>query len=392
MRKMMDCKFKKAGCGGCQLLDIPYDKQLETKQHMVQKLLGRFCEPTPIIGMENPLHYRCKVISTFASAKDGGLISGLYAESSHKVLPVSACLLEDEEVARVVDAVRNAAALCRYVAYDEDRGTGLLRHVLVRRGYATGQIMVVVVTATAILPSSHAFVSQLRRLCPSITTIVQNVNRRRTSVVLGDQNKVLFGPGIIEDELCGCSFWISPSSFYQVNPRQTEKLYNCAIQFAALHGQETILDAYCGTGAIGIVAAKHGAATVGGVENNREAVRDAMRNAKRNGMKNIRFYTADAGRFLHQLTAEAKTLDVVFMDPPRTGSDEHFLSALCTLSPQRIIYVSCDITTLARDLSFLVKNDYHVQKIQPVDLFPFTDHLECVVLLTRAAPARKQLD
>lgn len=379
----MECKFKKQGCGGCQMPEMEYAAQLALKQKNTEKLLRRFGRVRPIIGMQDPLHYRCKVIASFGTAKDGSLICGLYAGYSHKVLPITDCLLEDRRCAEVAQAVRQAAARCRYAAFDEDKGTGLLRHVLVRRGFSTGQIMVVLVTAAAFLPSSRQFVNELRRLCPDITTIVQNVNNRKTSVVLGDTNKVLYGQGYIDDRLCGCSFMISPASFYQVNPAQTEVLYRYAIEIAQLTGKETVLDAYCGTGTIGIAAAKRGAAAVAGVESNADAVRDAIRNAKRNRVENIRFYHADAGRFLQQLTEEDEAPDVVFMDPPRTGSDEKFLAALCAMGPQRIVYISCNPETQARDLGYLAKNGYHINTLQPVDMFPFTDHVECIALLTK---------
>lgn len=363
--------------------EMEYAAQLALKQKNTEKLLRRFGRVRPIIGMQDPLHYRCKVIASFGTAKDGSLICGLYAGYSHKVLPITDCLLEDRRCAEVAQAVRQAAARCRYAAFDEDKGTGLLRHVLVRRGFSTGQIMVVLVTAAAFLPSSRQFVNELRRLCPDITTIVQNVNNRKTSVVLGDTNKVLYGQGYIDDRLCGCSFMISPASFYQVNPAQTEVLYRYAIEIAQLTGKETVLDAYCGTGTIGIAAAKRGAAAVAGVESNADAVRDAIRNAKRNRVENIRFYHADAGRFLQQLTEEDEAPDVVFMDPPRTGSDEKFLAALCAMGPQRIVYISCNPETQARDLGYLAKNGYHINTLQPVDMFPFTDHVECIALLTK---------
>lgn len=381
----MECKLKSAGCGGCDMLQMSYSQQLAKKQASAQKLLGQFGKVLPIIGADDPFHYRCKLVSTFANAKDGSLISGLYAERSHRVLPTENCLLEDKRASEIVTAVRLCAALCRYEAFDEDRGTGLLRHVVVRRGASTGQVMVIIVTPYSMLPSSHEFVTKLRRMCPDITTIIQNINAKATSAVLGDKFKTLWGPGYIEDKLCGCSFVISPSSFYQVNPAQTEKLYRCAVKAARLTPKTTVLDAYCGTGTIGLVAAKSGAEAVAGVESNRTAVRDAIRNAKRNGLKNTRFFAADAGRFLVQLAQnkEIKTPDVIFMDPPRTGSDKNFLSALVKLSPRRIVYISCNPETLARDLFELRKGGYYPDMIQPVDMFPYTAHIECVVSLSK---------
>lgn len=383
----MECNLKQQGCGGCDMLELDYAQQLRQKQAVAEKFLKRFGKVLPIIGAEKPLHYRCKVVTTFATARDGSLISGLYAEKSHRVLPTSQCLLEDSRTAEVASSVRLAAAMCRYEAFDEDNGTGLLRHAVVRRGAVTGQVMVTLVTPYSILPSSHSFVSQLRKMCPDVTTIVQNINTKANSAVLGDKFKTLWGPGYIEDELCGCRFLISPSSFYQVNPAQTNVLYRQAIDAAKLNKDSRVLDAYCGTGTIGLVAAKNGA-SVAGVESNRDAVRDAIRNGKRNGIRNARFFAEDAGRFLTRMTNQQDLLapDVVFMDPPRSGSDRLFLAALIRLSPRRIVYISCNPETQARDLVELCKAGYRAEKIQPIDMFPYTQHLETVVSLSRKNP------
>lgn len=379
----MECKWSKQGCGGCSGLAKDYTVQLEEKQQWIRQLLEKYGQPLPILGAKAPTHYRCKVISSFGTAGKK-LVSGLYVRNTHKILPVEHCLLEDELAAQAVAAVRKAAEDCRYTAYDEDRGTGLLRHVLVRRGAATGQLMVVLVTAAPLLPGSKNFVSRLRQYCPAVTTVVQNINTKNTSAVLGAQCKTLWGPGYIEDELCGCRFLISPVSFYQVNPAQTEKLYTCAVKLANLTQDTLVLDAYCGTGTIGLVAAKHSGCTVLGVESNRAAVQDAIQNAKRNGIRNARFVAEDAGRFMQRLaqSGDAKP-DVVFMDPPRSGSDHAFLSSLLILAPNRVVYISCNPETQARDLAELVRGGYKVETIQPVDLFPYTEHVETVVSLSR---------
>ena len=379
----MKCKWSKQGCGGCDAPEKEYSAQLADKQQWVQGLLGNYGKVLPILGAEDPTHYRCKVISSFASA-GRSLISGLYVRNTHKILPVNGCFLEDEIAAQTVEAVRKAAADCRYTAYDEDRGTGMLRHVLIRRGAATGQLMVVLVTASPMLPGSKNFVTRLRQLCPAVTTVVQNINEKSTSAVLGAQCKTLWGPGYIEDELCGCRFLISPVSFYQVNPAQTEKLYNCAVKAANLTKDSFVLDAYCGTGTIGLVAAKRSGCRVLGVESNRAAVQDAIRNAKRNGIANARFVAEDAGRFMQKLAQsnEAEP-DVVFMDPPRAGSDHAFLSSLLQLAPRRVVYISCNPETQARDLKELVAGGYRVESVQPVDLFPYTKHVETVASLVR---------
>lgn len=244
--------------------------------------------------------------------------------------------------------------------------------------------MLVLVTGTPVFPSKNNFVKAITKQFPEIKTVVQNINPYRTNLVLGDVQKVLYGKGYIEDILCGCKFRISPKSFYQINPVQTEVLYNKAIEFANLKGKETVLDTYCGIGTIGIVAAKNGAGEVIGVELNKDAVKDAVQNARANSLKNIRFYQGDAGEFMQSVTEEDEKPDVVFMDPPRAGSDEKFLSSLIKMDPKTVVYISCNPETLARDLAYVTQNStYKIQKIQPVDMFPHTAHIETVVLMSR---------
>ena len=266
--------------------------------------------------------------------------------------------------------------------FDEDTGYGFLRHVLVRIAHATGEIMVVLITASPVFPSKNNFVKALRKVHPEITTVVQNVNDRNTSMVLGEKEHVLYGPGFIVDVLCGEKFRISSKSFYQINPVQTEKLYNLAIEAAGLTGKELVVDAYCGIGTIGIVAAS-AAKEVIGVELNRDAVRDAVINAKRNNIKNEQFYNADAGKFMVELSEQNKKVDVVFMDPPRAGSDEAFLSSVVKLAPKKVVYVSCNPETLARDLKYLTRHGYQAVECQPCDMFPFTKHVEAICLLSK---------
>ena len=379
----MNCKYKKLGCGGCDDISLPYPEQLKTKDDYAKKLLSPFGEVLPVIGMENPFNYRCKVVSSFGTDRNNRLISGLYQQNSHKIIQIDSCVLENESAAFAAKCVREAAVKCKYRPFDEDKGTGIIRHVLIRAGYFTNQLMVVLVTACDILPGSKNFVKELLRLCPQITTIVQNVNNKHTSAVLGEKTKVLFGKGFIEDEICGCRFLISPLSFYQVNPVQTQTLYKTAIDFADLAPNQTVLDAYCGTGTIGIAAAKRQKIALTGVELNRAAVSDAVKNAKLNKISNARFIAADAGQFMQNMASQNERADVVFMDPPRSGSDERFLSSLCAMSPEKIVYISCNIETQARDLKFLTKHGYKMIKAQPVDMFPHTEHCECVALLKK---------
>lgn len=371
-------------CGGCQLLDTSYNKQVGKKREQLVKMLKPYCRLEDFITMENPMYYRHKVTATFDRDRKGNIFSGVYREGTHYVVPVEQCLLENQKADAIIATIRGLLKSFKIKTYDEDSGYGLLRHAQVRVGYATGQIMVVLVLASPIMPSKNNFVKALRKEHPEITTVVVNVNDKRTSMVLGEKEQVIYGPGYIEDELCGCTFKISPKSFYQVNPVQTEKLYRKAIEYANLNGKETVLDAYCGTGTIGMIAAAK-AGNVIGVELNKDAVRDATMNAKRNQIGNIRFYQKDAGEFMVQVAESGDHVDVVLMDPPRSGSSETFLFALCKLAPKKVVYVSCNPETLVRDLEYLVKHGYHVEKACGVDMFPNTEHVETVCLLSRKA-------
>ena len=375
-------------CGGCRYQGVPYQKQLKKKQEQVEKLLLPFCRVCPMVGMEHPYHYRNKVHAVFHRLKNGTVISGVYEEGTHRVVPVTSCLIEDEKADAIINDIRGLVKSFKIKIYNEDTGTGLLRHVLIRRGFSTGEIMVVLVLASIVMHSKNHFVEALRQLHPEITTIVINVNNKKTSMVLGDRETTIFGKGYIEDVLCGHVFRISPRSFYQVNPVQTEKLYQKAIELAGLTGTERVIDAYCGIGTIGICASDR-AAEVIGVELNRDAVKDAVRNAKRNRIKNISFYHADAGKFMVQMAARKEHADVVFLDPPRSGSDEKFLSSVVKLGPKRIVYISCNPETQARDLKYLTAHGYRAKGAYPYDCFPFTGHTECVCLLVNQKPDTK---
>ncbi len=371
--------FKK--CGGCQYLDIPYKEQLAKKQKELSELLKPFCKVNPIVGMKDPYHYRNKVHAVMARDRKGKIISGVYKEGTHFVLPVDTCLIEDEKADRIIETIRELLPSFKMKVYDEDTGYGFLRHILIRMAHKTGEIMVVLVTASPVFPSKNNFVKALRKVYPEITTVVQNINNRGTSMVLGDKEHVLYGPGFIVDELCGKRFRISSKSFYQINPVQTEILYDIAIKAANLTGKETVVDAYCGIGTIGIAASSK-AKEVIGVELNKDAVRDAVTNAKINQIKNVSFYNNDAGKFMVQMASEGGKADVVFMDPPRSGSTEEFINAVATLKPERVVYVSCGPDTLARDLAVFKKKGYKAQEAWAVDMFPMTGHCESVVKLT----------
>ena len=380
-KNVTTCPYAKK-CGGCQYQGMDYAVQLKKKQKEMNKLLKDFGKPEPIIGMKDPLHYRNKVHAVFGRTRKGEIVSGTYEAGTHKIVNIDECMIEDEISQSIIRTIRGLLKSFKIRTYDEDTGYGLLRHVLVRRGFATGQVMAVLVLSSPILPSKNNFVKALRKEHPEITTVVLNVNDKKTSMVLGERDIVLYGKGYIEDILCGCTFRISPQSFYQVNPVQTERLYQTAMDYAELTGKERVIDAYCGIGTIGMVAAKKVREVIG-VELNRNAVKDARINAKLNQIKNIAFYEGDAGRFMVSMAEEGEKADVVFMDPPRSGSDEAFLSSVIRLAPKRIVYVSCGPDTLARDLKYLARNGYQVRKMQPVDMFGFTEHCEMVVQLVK---------
>jgi len=379
MENKFNCPVYKK-CGGCQL-DVSYPQQLAYKQHKVIDLLGSYGHVEPIIGMHYPFHYRCKVQSAFAFSR-GRAISGIWQSSSGKIAQIDSCMLENKKADEIIVTIRKLLKSFKLTVYDENTGRGFLRFVMIRCGWKTGQYLVALGTGTPIFPSKTDFIKALTDAHPEITTIVQSVSTDKLNLVLGKNEKVLYGNGTIEDILCSCKFIISPRSFFQVNPSQTETLYKTAVNFARLTGNETVIDAYCGVGTIAIIAAKK-AKSVISVEQNPEAVKNAIQNIKLNSLKNVKVYTADAGEFMCSMAEDDQTADVVFMDPPRAGCSHDFLMAVAALKPNKAVYISCNPETQARDLKTLTKYGYEVKKIQPVDMFPHTKHIECVVLLER---------
>ena len=366
-------------CGGCPLLALPYREQLAKKQARLQELLGGFAPVKAVQGMAEPLHYRNKAIASFATQR-GKLVCGLYAEGTHRVLPGADCLLQEEILNKTLAAVLDAARACRWTAYDEDRGTGLLRHTVLRSS-CSGKVLVTLVTPGPDLPGSKNFCTALRKKAPWVVSIVQNINPTRSSAVLGSREKTLYGPGFVLDTLCGTQFAISSRSFYQVNRTQTEVLYKKALELAKLTGRETVIDAYCGIGTIGLCAAPL-AKQVIGVERNSAAVKDAAANARRNKIANARFVCADATEWMAAAAGEGLHPDVVFLDPPRAGSTPECIAAVNKMKPRRVVYVSCDPETLARDVAAFTRLGWRAAKFCPVDLFPQTKHVETVVLLS----------
>lgn len=376
------CENYEKKCGGCPLLPLPYPEQVAKKQARVSTLLGHYAPVEPLRAMQEPWHYRNKAIATFAMQR-GKLVLGLYAEGSHRVLPGCQCLLQSEVLNRTLSAVLDAARACRWVAYDEDRGTGLVRHAVLRTS-REGKVLVTLVTSRPELPGSRNFCTALRKAAPWVVGIVQNINPTQTSAVLGNREKTLFGRDFVTDTLCGLQFAISSRSFYQVNPVQTEVLYRTALELAALTGKETVIDAYCGIGTIGLCAAAR-AGRVIGVERNPAAARDAAANARRNRIANAEFVCADATEWMMQ-QADKLRPDVIFLDPPRAGSTPECIAAVAKMNPRRIVYVSCDPETLARDIVLFGRNGYRARRCLPVDLFPHTKHVETVCLLVLRNP------
>lgn len=369
-------------CGGCQYTDIPYEKQLDKKYNQVKNLFKDICEVEPIVGMYRPVNYRNKVHGIVGYDRNKNIITGIYEEGTHNIIPVDYCMIEDNEADEIMQTLCKLFKSFKYIPYDEDTKRGFMRHILIRKGFSTKELMVILVTGQVAFPSKNNFIKALLEKHPKITTIVQNINDMSTSMVLGRRNQTLYGKGYIEDVLCGCRFRISPDSFYQINPSQTEKLYKAAIKAAAISKNDTVIDAYCGIGTIGIVAAG-AAGRVVGVELNSKAVEDANINASINGIKNIQFINDDAGKFLVEYSKKGKA-DVVIMDPPRSGSTKEFLSSLLVMKPKRIVYVSCNPETQVRDIKVLIKGGYKVEMCKPFDMFPHTDEIENLCLLVRA--------
>ncbi len=376
----MNCPHAKK-CNGCQLLNLTYEEQLSHKQARLISLLGKYCHVDEIVGMDEPYHYRNKVQAAFCY-KNGKVSSGVYQSAARKVVEVDSCLINDEKADEIILTVRELCPRFKIKPYDLRTGKGYLRHVLVRRAFNTGEIMCVLVTANGAFPSARSFVNELLRRHPEITTVIHCINNTETGLFLGNNATVLYGDGYITDILCGLRFRISARSFYQVNPIQTEKLYSCAKEFAALTGKERIIDAYCGTGTIGLIMAD-GCKSVLGVEVNKDAVADAKKNAELNGIKNAEFYAADAGAVMEELASANEHFDTVITDPPRAGCSYKFLKSIAALAPDRVVYVSCNPETLARDLGILRKLGYKAERIQPFDMFPHTEHCEVVCKLIK---------
>lgn len=380
-------------CGGCQLMHLPYERQLALKEQRVRELLAPLAgggtsrtEFYPILGMSGaPFSYRNKVHATFGGGVRTPLTCGLYEEFSHRIVPVSACAIEHPKAAGIKKSVLDFARKYRLPAYDEDRGRGLLRHLWMRFN-EKGEVLVVLVIGQPQFREKQRLVAYLCERHPEIVGIVLNINTAKTTMVLGTQEEILYGNGTIGMCLGEHSFALSPKSFFQINQQQTERLYAKAVEFAGVQPGERVVDAYCGIGTITMALAKAAPdAYITGVELNPDAVADARHSATACHARHLSFVQQDAGAYLLQLAQKRETLDVLVMDPPRSGSSKDFLRAALTLQPKRIVYISCNPETLARDCRELSKT-YRLQIVQPVDMFPQTGHVETVCLLSRKAP------
>lgn len=376
-----DCPIRKK-CGACSLQNLEYDEQLSFKMSRVIDKLGKYGHIREIIEMEEPWHYRNKAQAMFES-RSGHVITGIYKASTGGMASMEKCLLDDRIADKIIFSVRRIATSLKISVYNPKTGRGSLRHIMVRRAVGTGQILVAFATAGADLPKRRELVNELTRRFPDITTIVQCINDTDTPLWLGEREFTLFGPGYIEDTLGGKKFRVSAKSFYQINTIQTERLYEEAAKLAGIKKGDVVLDAYCGIGTIGISLADK-AGRVIGVESNPAAIKDAKQNARLNELDNIEFVLSDAGKFMQWAAKEGQAIDVAVIDPPRAGCDKRFLTALLELKPKRLVYISCNVESQARDLQSLTRGGYKVQAIQPIDMFPHTKHIECLVSLTRS--------
>lgn len=380
---LLNCKVAKK-CNSCQLNNLSYSEQLKYKASRCKKLLGSFCKIEPILGMDTPFFYRNKAQAVFKRERDKSISWGLYKSTTNTVVKTKECKLHTKHANEIFDTLCRLFKSFKIAPYDPFKGTGFIKSVVIREGFSTSEVMVILNGADGIFPAKKTFVTALLKKHPYITTVVTTVNKDSRKLFVGKTQDVLYGDGYIKDVLCGKTFIISPQSFYQINPTQTEKLYSTAIKLADLDGTQTVLDSYCGVGTIGICASDM-AKTVLAVENNKDAVTDAKKNAKLNNINNINFVCADAKDYIAQLKHDDVKIDVAFVDPPRAGCSKEFLDSIISMNIKTVVYISCNIETQARDIRLLKKHGYKVDKIQPVDMFPFTQHIECIAKLTKTS-------
>lgn len=373
-------------CGGCQLQHLSYEGQLKQKRKTVRDVIDRIAKlpdvPVhPVKGMEDPWRYRNKSQIPFSEQK-GKIVSGFYKSRTHHIVDTDVCIIQSEEADELMSTLKHHMFELGLSAYDEKTHKGMLRHLIVRKGRATGEVMVVLVTTKKKFPQKDAVIDMIKKVVPEVTSIMQNINNEKTNVIFGNETINLYGKSVIIDEIGDTKFEISARSFYQVNPVQTEVLYRQALDYAQLTGNEAVIDAYCGIGTISLFLAQN-AKEVYGVEIVPQAIEDAKRNAELNGITNAHFEAGAAEDVIPRWYAEGKRFDVLVVDPPRKGCDENLLQTILKYKPKRVVYVSCNPGTLARDLRILEDGGYRTKEIQPVDMFPQSSHVECVVLMSR---------
>ncbi|WP_025026123.1 23S rRNA (uracil(1939)-C(5))-methyltransferase RlmD [Caldalkalibacillus mannanilyticus] len=375
-------------CGGCQLQHLSYEEQLKQKQQQVadnmKRIAGLDLEKVmihPTLGMENPWRYRNKAQVPIGE-QEGGLVGGFYKQGTHEIIEMKECLIQHEQNDQAVQKVKEIAYRLGLRAYQEEGHQGLLRHVVIKYGFSSGEVMIVLVTNGDEIPRQEELVQGIREEFPQLKSLVQNINTKKTNVIFGAETKVLWGEEYIYDSIGDIQFAISARSFYQVNPVQTKVLYDKALDYADLTGNEIVIDAYCGIGTISLFLAQK-AKKVLGVEIVPEAIADAKRNAKLNGIENVEFAVGEAEKVIPWWKAQGLAPDVIVVDPPRKGCDIALLETMIEMKPQRIVYVSCNPSTLARDLKVLEQGGFETKEIQPVDMFPHTSHVECCSLLVR---------
>jgi len=367
--------------GGCQLQHISYEGQLKYKENQVRQVLARIgkladVKVHPILGMEHPWHYRNKA-QVPVGEKDGKLVAGFFKPRSHEIVDTNESLLHIMEINEAIRVVKEIASELGIQPYNEEKHKGVLRHFMARYGRQTGELMVVIITRTDDIPHKNKLVEEITARLPKVRSIVHNVNSKKTNVIMGDRTEVLWGSEVIYDYIGDIKFAISARSFYQVNPEQTRVLYHKALEYAGLTGEESVIDAYCGIGTISLFLAQK-AKRVSGVEIVPEAIEDAKRNAELNGITNAEFEVGEAEKVIPAWYKQGNTADVLVVDPPRKGCDEALLQTIIDMKPKKVVYVSCNPATLARDLRILEDGGYKTIEVQPVDMFPQTTHVECV--------------
>jgi len=370
-------------CGGCQFLHTTYEHELKIKTEYMKDLFktSRSVKIADVIPMDNPYSYRDKCQMTYKLSKSKKVVCGFYEEKSHKIVPITNCMIQSDKATAIIDGINKALTKNKIEPYDEKTGRGVVRHVVIRIGEYTNEIMVSLVTNGEMFPGRKNVINDILKQNLGITTIVQNYNDRDTSIVMGDRERVLYGPGFIYDKIDEFKFKLSSRSFYQVNPKGMLKLYKKAIDALDIKKTDIVLDAYSGVGTIGILMSKM-AREVYSVELNKDAYKDAIINAKLNNVKNIKFFNEDSTRFIQNLAKNRVKIDLLVLDPPREGSTKEFINAVGALKPKKVVYVSCEPKSLQRDLYDFTKNDYKIVSIDSVDMFPRTSNLESVVLLT----------